>query len=493
MPDYIWRPIEQLSDTERRIDLAAMSPLYESWRESKKRIQRSSPGQLEDFNRRLIRRLSVETGILERLYDLDRGTTEALIAHGFAEELVTRSSTNIEPALLIDILRDQEAAIQLVMDCVGKARDFTKGLIHELHAILTRHQETTTAVDQFGRRLEIPLLRGKYKEQANNPRRPDGSMHEYCPPVHVDSEMTNLLKWLGTYNDEDPIIAASWLHHRFTQIHPYQDGNGRVARALTTMVLLRADLLPPVLDRDLRVEYIGALESADLGNLAPLATIFARLERAAILQALSVDADAELARQRSLTSAVINSLAYKFAKRKEQKAAELKHVNEVARQLRQQALTALQTSFIEIERTIAEAGPVDSFVRAGGPDQGNAHWYRFEVGTSAKESGKFANLAEDHYFVKATVRANRERLVFVCSFHHVGRELTGVMEATAFARLESFDDSEDREAVAERFFLCSIEPFVFTYNTNPDDIGHAFGAWLDQALAVAVKEYGDRL
>jgi Fic family protein len=251
-----------------------------------------------------------------------------LVAHGFAEELVTRSSTNIEPALLIDLLRDQEAAIQLEMDCIAKARDLTKGLIHELHAILTRHQETTTAVDQFGRRLEIPLLRGKHKEQPNNPRRPDGTMHEYCPPLHVESEMTNLLEWLNTYYDEDPIIVASWLHHRFTQIHPYQDGNGRVARALTTMVLLRADLLPLVIDRDLRVEYIAALESADLGNLAPLAMIFARLERAAILQALRVDADAELARQPTLTSAVISSLADKFAKRKELKVAELRHVNE---------------------------------------------------------------------------------------------------------------------------------------------------------------------
>src|SRR5207248_2730832 len=157
----------------------------------------------------LIRRLSVETGILERLYDLDRVTTEALVAHGFAEELVTRSNTNIEPALLIDFLRDQEAAIQLVIDCVAKTRDLTKGLIHELHAILTRHQETSTAIDQFGRRLEIPILKGRYKEQPNNPRRPNGAVHEYCPPIHVDAEMSNLIEWASSYSEDDPIIVAS--------------------------------------------------------------------------------------------------------------------------------------------------------------------------------------------------------------------------------------------------------------------------------------------
>src|SRR5260370_27792561 len=145
------------------------------------------------------------------------------------------------------------------MDCFANNRVLTKSLIHELHAILTRHQDTTAAVDQFGNRREIPLLRGKFKEQPNNPKRPDGSMHEYCPPIHVDSEVDNLLSWMSEYGGEDPIILAASVHHHFTQIHPYQDGNGRVARALTTLILLRADLLPLVIDRDLKAEYIKAL------------------------------------------------------------------------------------------------------------------------------------------------------------------------------------------------------------------------------------------
>src|SRR5437763_6784719 len=131
--DYSWRPIAPLPVSDRQIDLAAMRPLYEAWRASKDRLQKSSPASLGEFNRRLVRRLSVETGILERLYDLDRGTTEALVAHGFVEDLVSRSSTDMEPSRLIDILRDQEAAIQLMMDCVGGNRALSKGVIHELH------------------------------------------------------------------------------------------------------------------------------------------------------------------------------------------------------------------------------------------------------------------------------------------------------------------------------------------------------------------------
>lgn len=493
MPDYKWKPIEPLSDEERRIDLAEMRPLYESWRASKARLQQSSPSQLAEFNRRLVRRLSIETGILERLYDLDRGTTEALVAHGFAEDLVSHSSTNIEPSRLIDILHDQEAAIQIVMDCVANNREITKGLLHELHRILTSHQETTVAVDQFGNRRDIPLLKGKFKEQPNNPKRPDGLMHEYCPPVHVDSEVENLLRWLTEYKQEDPIVVAAWFHHRFTQIHPYQDGNGRVARALTTLILLRFGLLPLVIDRDLRVEYIGALELADEHNLSGLANIFARLERTAVLQALSVDADAEIAHQKSLTSAVIDNLADKFGKRRLQKLADLRQVNFVALELRARTRHLLEQYFSEVEPTLNEVGEPRISISEGGPDRDNAHWYRFEVVQSAKEAGKFANFDEDHYFIKGSIQVNRERLIFVVSFHHVGRELSGIMEATAFSKLMSYEDSDDRDSVSERFSLCSVEPFVFTNRTKVAEIEDAFQRWLDAALAVALKEYGDQL
>jgi Fic family protein len=493
LPDYKWKPIQPLSHRDRSIDLAAIRPLYESWRASKERLQQSSQSGLREFNQRLIRRLSVETGILERIYDLDRGTTEALIAHGFVEDLVSRSSTDIEPSRLIDILRDQEAAIQLMIDCVARNRDLTRGVINELHAVLTRHQDTTTAIDQFGKRFEIPLLKGKFKQQPNNPSRPDGSLHEYCPPLQVESETDNLVGWLAGYAADDPIIVAAWFHHRFTQIHPYQDGNGRVARALATLILLRAELLPLVIDRNLRVDYIKALEAADAGDLSVLASMFASLERSAILQALSVDADREISHQRTLTSAVIESLAEKFGKRRQAKLEELRRVNEVALGFRTQAHRVLEHALNDLRAPVSQVADPEVRITDGGPDHANAHWYKFEVVKSAHETGKFVNFAEDHYFVKASMRAERERLVFVVSFHHVGRELSGIMEVTAFSQLQSFEDSEDRESVSQDFFLCSLEPFVLTYKSRGQDITESFARWLDAALAVAIKEYGDRL
>lgn len=67
------------------------------------------------------------------------------------------------------------------------------------------------------------------------------------------------------------------------------------------------------------------------------------------------------------------------------------------------------------------------------------------------------------------------------------------MEATVFAQLESFEDSDDRKSVSQEFFLCSPEPFAFTHLTKEQDIASAFAQWLDTAIAVAFKEYGTRL
>ena len=470
-----------------------IAPLYEAWHTSRIRLEQSSPSNLAEFTDRLVRRLSVETGILERLYDLNRGTTEALVASGFAENLVSHQDTDIEPSRLIDILRDHEAAIQTVMDTVTRRRELTPFFMNEIHAILTRHQTVVEAVDQFGNRTQIPLEHGKFKQMPNNPTRPDGTIHEYCPPIQVASEVDRLIELLADYDNEDPILVAAWLHHRFAQIHPYQDGNGRVARALTTLLLVRANLLPLVVDRDTRGDYIQALEAADAGDLQELVDLFARLERSAILQALSVDADKEIEHQTTLTGAAIASLADRFKKTQADRFGEFSQVNSVAEQLRNWTARSMSASLEELREAIAPMVNADTTVIEGGPDHRNGHWYKFEVVKTANEANTFVNFNEPHYFVRGRVQPSSERLTFVVSFHHVGRILSGIMEATAFGQLESFESPAETVSASKEFTPCSVEPFVFSYRTEIGQVSESFANWLDRCLATAVAEFSSRL
>ena len=493
MSDYLWKPIEPLSEEDLSVDIAGNQSLYESWATAKERLGETAKNQANEFTDKLIRRLSIETGVLERLYDLDRGTTEALVQHGFVEDIVSHATTNISPSSLMDYLIDQQAAIQLVMDVIGRSRPLSKSVIHELHSILTRHQETSTAIDQFERRREIPLLKGKFKEQPNNPRRPDGSMHEYCPPIQVESEMDRLLEMFHSYDGRDPVLVSAWIHHRFTQIHPYQDGNGRLARVIVTMVLLQKKLLPVVIDRDIRTDYLDALEKADSGNLSPLVRLFAKLEQNAILQALSIDTEVEVRHQQSLTSAVIESLAQKFNRRKERRSAELLKVNDHAIVLRGQAEQVIEKALQSFRSAFSSIGTASVAITNDGPNNSKSYWYRNEVIRTAQAFQKFANFDQNHYFTQGSLRLIAERFKFVVSFHHVGTVLNGIMEATAFAKIQFDDEAEGLGNGNEEFLRCSVEPFVFTYLTDINSIADSFANWLDGCLAIALKDFGDRL
>ena len=111
----------------------------------------------------------------------------------------------------------------------------------------------------------------------------DGSVHEYCPPEQVASEMDRLIQLHHLHKAQQipPEIESAWLHHRFTQIHPFQDGNGRVARCLASLVFIQSGWFPLVLTRDDRAVYIEASEAADRGNLSSLVNLFAKTQKQA--------------------------------------------------------------------------------------------------------------------------------------------------------------------------------------------------------------------
>jgi hypothetical protein len=139
----------------------------------------------------------------------------------------------------------------------------------------------------LGRLVELPLEHGAFKKRPNKPERPDGQLHVYCPPEHVAAEMDRLVAVHGERPAECPEVRAAWLHHAFTQIHPFQDGNGRVARALASIDFVRAGLLPVLIERTDRGRYLGALASADANDLSPLVRLFAEAESRVITRAIS--------------------------------------------------------------------------------------------------------------------------------------------------------------------------------------------------------------
>jgi Fic family protein len=112
-----------------------------------------------------------------------------------------------------------------------------------------------------------------------------------CPLYTKISELiTNLCKDLEEqlrhlHNHEDDefisevIRLLAWFQHQFVYIHPFQDYNGRTARMLTTLLLLKLKLPPAEIkiktSKD-RQGYLGAMQDADNGNLSLLESIISQ-------------------------------------------------------------------------------------------------------------------------------------------------------------------------------------------------------------------------
>lgn len=288
-----WKPIEDLPEDFSALTDSELVSLLVYWQDQRTSLEQD--GTLPVFNARLAREWAIETGQIEGVYDLDRGITQTLIERGIDADLIGHTPGKKPAELIVAILRDHQEALEGLFQFVKGERPLTKGYIHELHAALLRHQDTTTAVDQFGRVFETEVLKGQYKKRPNNPTREDGSVHEYCPPEHVETEMERLLQLHQEHETAGvPVeVEAAWLHHRFVQIHPYQDGNGRVARALASLVFLRAGWFPVVVTRDDRSRYIDALEVADDGELRSLIAVVVDIQKRALFQAMKVASDVQ--------------------------------------------------------------------------------------------------------------------------------------------------------------------------------------------------------
>jgi fido (protein-threonine AMPylation protein) len=283
-----WRPITDLEADPKTLTDGELGPLKRVW--ARQKAELIEQGTLAEFEKRLRREWSIETGIIENVYTLDRGVTQTLIVKGIDAAFIPHGASNRDGVLVARIIQDHCDALDGMFDFVGGTRELSTGYIKELHAALLRNQETYAVVDQFGRAFEKPLEKGKYKDAPNSPTRPDGAVHEYCPPEHVASEMDRLVAMHKEHEARDipPEVEAAWLHHRFTQIHPFSDGNGRVARAIATLVFIKSGWFPLIVNRDQWTQYIDALEKADGDDLRALVAIFAEAQRDALIQATEV-------------------------------------------------------------------------------------------------------------------------------------------------------------------------------------------------------------
>jgi hypothetical protein len=308
-------------------------------------------------------------------------------------------------------------------------------------------------MDSQGHLVAIQLIKGAWKVQANYPVR-DGVTYAYCAPEHVAAEMDRLV---AIHADQirrnvSSEVQAAWLHHRFTQIHPFQDGNGRVARAIASLVLVKDGLFPLVVTRDDKPAYLDALEAADQGDLKPLINMIARMQ---ITQ---------------------------FRKVAAKKLEVLRGVFDLAGKLQDDLDARLQAIVPGIVTALHKVAPNGTaFVSRSSAE--SDHYFRAQI----IENAKF----HLHYFVDTS--EYRAWIALNMSWSRrarLGKPFNGSLICAPFME---FRDTDEESQVRSAFVPVAEEGFVFFYNEAVDRLLARFAPWREGVLKVALKELTQNL
>ncbi len=166
--------------------------------------------------------------------------------------------------------KNHSEAIELIFDLIKGNREISEGFIKEINALLLNGVTSTPALNQFGQKVKKKANPGQYKVQPNHVLQSDNTIHRYAEPLQVPVEMNYLVEWINkNFELLHPILLSSIAHYNFVRIHPFDDGNGRGARLLMNLILIKRGFQIAIIRNEERRKYLETLSQADKGNLAP--------------------------------------------------------------------------------------------------------------------------------------------------------------------------------------------------------------------------------
>ena len=161
-------------------------------------------------------------------------------------------------------------AIDYLYEIISDQREISEGLIKELNALILSGVSFTKAQDAYGNPTRKRATPGRYKSQPNYVLLPSGEIYSYVEPIHVQLQMQELVEWIEqSFSTKSTIWIASIVHYNLVRIHAFDDGNGRGARILMNLILMKSGFPPAVIRTERKRAYLNALHQADEGEIIP--------------------------------------------------------------------------------------------------------------------------------------------------------------------------------------------------------------------------------
>lgn len=205
----------------------------------------------------LVRAAALESGALDGLFPANPELTSAVLAASVGSKA--------EPETAIDLVAEcHRRALVLAAEAAADGRFLDIGLIAVLQDVITESQTSYTVTTERGLDVEVELPRRQYKPVSNYLKLPAGGLAVFAPAGLVAAEMERLVSELGSepFNRAHPVLQAAYAHYALTAIHPFADGNGRLARTVASLFLMREAGVPLLVFADQWPAYYQALGAA---------------------------------------------------------------------------------------------------------------------------------------------------------------------------------------------------------------------------------------
>lgn len=192
------------------------------------------------------------------------GETKALILFG-----ITAQGKPLQDHIEIT---GHDEAIKWIEDVVKKRESLTESCIRQLHVLLLKEPQKVDAITPDGQPTKKLIKVGEYKTTPNHVKTKTGEIFRFASPEETPAKMYDLLEWFKEKEadkETHPILFAADFHYKFIRIHPFDDGNGRMARMLMNFILLQYGYPPVIVRTGEKAQYIAALEQADAGIFDP--------------------------------------------------------------------------------------------------------------------------------------------------------------------------------------------------------------------------------
>lgn len=191
---------------------------------------------------------------------LTYGQTELLLLFG---KVVNEASMKD-----LEEMKAHNVCLKMIQEEAADAHmPLTETFIRQLHHTLLREDYTLYRQLPDGTTTSYVIHAGIYKTRPNSVITVTGERFEYASPEETPALMTDLVEW---YNAEEqkgemsPIELATVLHYRYIRIHPFEDGNGRIARLLVNYILTRHHYPMIVVKSHDKDRYLTALNRCDV-------------------------------------------------------------------------------------------------------------------------------------------------------------------------------------------------------------------------------------